>query len=138
MLYERGKEEIRVSHIMLRDPTKSKREVYKLAKSILDSLKKGKPFEELVQKYSNDPFSRPKGGDIYWFSVNQAIPEFEDAAFSTKVGEVYPEPVQTKYGTFIIKVTDRQKRRPKIRVAHILIDYKEGDKIDTLAAKEKG
>lgn len=118
--YNQRNEEVRASHIMIKiDSTDAAAK--EEAQSILDSIKNGESFEKMAAKYSDDRFSKNKGGDIYWFTAGQIIPSFEMAAYSTPVGEVYPEVVKTKFGYHIIKVTDREKRRYKIRASHILI-----------------
>ncbi|VAX17470.1 hypothetical protein MNBD_IGNAVI01-1295 [hydrothermal vent metagenome] len=131
--YDQRSEEVRASHIMIkRDSTDEAAK--KEAQSILDSIKNGASFEKMAAKYSDDRFSKNKGGDIYWFTAGQIIPSFEMAAYSTPVGEVYPEVVKTKFGYHLIKVTDREKRRYKIRASHILIKSTENNRNDSSSA----
>ncbi len=135
-LYDRRKEELRVSHIMVRPDTLSDEEARQKAASILDSIKNGASFEEMANKYSDDKFSGPSGGDIYFVTAGLLPYEFEDAMYEVQEGEVYPEPVKTRYGYHLIKVTKRQPRIPKIRAQHILINYMNEDGImDSAAAK---
>jgi peptidyl-prolyl cis-trans isomerase SurA len=135
-LYDRRKEELRVSHIMVRPDTLSDDEAREKAVSILDSIKNGASFEELANIYSDDKFSGPTGGDIYFVTAGLLPYEFEDAMYELQEGEVYPEPVKTRYGYHLIKVTKRQTRIPKIRARHILINYMNEDgKMDSAAAK---
>jgi peptidyl-prolyl cis-trans isomerase SurA len=120
-LYNERKEEIRASHIMLRkgnNPDSTRQ----FLQTVLDSIKSGqKSFEDMVLKYSQDNFSKRDSGDIYWFTAGQIVPSFEEAAYATEVGSVYPKVVETKFGFHIIKVTDRQNRKYKIRAKHILL-----------------
>ncbi len=135
--YNQRGEEVRVSHIMFKaTPNSDKAE--KLANAILDSIKNGKSFEEMVKKYSEDNFSKTKGGDIYWFTAGQIIPSFEFAAYSTQAGEVYPEVVKTKYGYHILKVTDKHLRKYKVRAKHILIKSNEraGNMVDAIPGEK--
>ena len=118
--YDERKEEVRVSHIMFKKGADNDA-ILKKAEAVLDSIKNGKTFEEMVQKYSEDNFSKKNAGDIYWFTAGQIIPSFEAAAYSTPSGEVYPKVVKTKYGFHILKVTDRQARKYKVRAKHILV-----------------
>jgi len=135
-LYDRRKEELRVSHIMVRPDTLSDDEAREKAMSILDSIKNGASFEEMAKIYSDDKFSGPSGGDIYFVTAGLLPYEFEDAMYELQEGEVYPEPVKTRYGYHLIKVTKRQPRIPKIRARHILINYvNEDGKMDSAAAK---
>ncbi len=133
--YEKRKTEIRASHLMIRVDSTGEAAAGKLAQSILDSIKNGAKFEDMVLKYSQDQFSKPKLGDIFYFTGGQLPFEFEDAAYKTQKGQIYPEVVKTRFGFHIIKVTDRKPRVPKIRASHILISYMnpEGE-VDSAAA----
>ncbi len=136
-LYERRKEELRVSQIMIRPGKGSNEAAFEKASTILDSIKNGASFEEMAGKYSDDNFSAPKGGDIFFITAGQLPSEFEDAMYTLPAGEVYPEPVKTSYGFHLIKTTKRQPRTPKVRARHILISYiDESGKVDSLAAKQ--
>ena len=64
-LYERRKEELRVSHLMIRPDSTGIEGAMAKAAPILDSIKNGASFEEMVKKYSQDQFSAPSGGDIF-------------------------------------------------------------------------
>ncbi|MEE9429721.1 MAG: peptidylprolyl isomerase, partial [Melioribacteraceae bacterium] len=132
-LYEKRSVELRVSHLLIRTDTLSAEEVEKQCYAIIDRVKKGEKFEDLVNQYTNDNFSKDKGGDIGFISAGTIIPEFEDAAYVTKIGSVNPKPVKTKYGFHIIKVTDKAKRIPKVTASHILIRTKDSEgKPDTV------
>ena len=108
--YEKHKEElaavsqIKASHILVKTEAD--------ANKILGRLKKGEDFAALAKKNSIDPGSAQNGGDLGYFSSGQMVPEFEAAAAKLKQGEVSSEPVKTKFGYHIIKVTDRKKGKP--------------------------
>ena len=121
--YEKRKTEIRASHLMIRVDSTGEDAAAKYAQSLLDSIKNGAKFEDMVEKYSQDQFSKPKGGDIFYFTAAQLPYEFEDACYKTEKGTVHPEVVKTNFGYHIIKVTDKKPRVPKIRASHILISY---------------
>jgi len=120
-LYNKRSEELRISHLLIRTDTLSVVEAEKKCEDIIDRVNKGEKFEDLVKLYTDDKFSKDKGGDIYYITAGTIIPEFEDAAYSTPVGTVNPTPVKTKYGYHIIKVTNKMKRIPQIKASHILI-----------------
>lgn len=135
-LYDRRKEEFRVSHIMIRPDSSGDEAAQKKAQAILDSIQNGASFEEMAAKYSDDKFSGPNGGDIYYITAGLLPYEFEDAVYTLKAGEVYPGVVKTRFGYHLIKVTVRQHRYPKIKASHILITYQNAEgKIDSAAAK---
>ena len=134
--YEKRKTEIRASHLMIRPDSSGEAAARKFTQAILDSIKAGKSFEEMVTKYSQDNYSKPKGGDIFYFTAGQLPFEFEDAAYKTAKDSVYPMVVQTKFGFHIIKVTDKKDRVPKIKASHILVSYMNpAGAVDSAAAK---
>jgi peptidyl-prolyl cis-trans isomerase SurA len=137
-LYDRRKEEFRVSHIMIRPDTLGDEGARKKAQAILDSIKNGHIFENMAIIHSDDKFSGINGGDIYYITAGLLPYEFEDPMYTLKAGEIYPDVVKTRFGYHLIKVTERQHRYPKIQASHILIGYhdEEGN-IDTAAAKIK-
>jgi peptidyl-prolyl cis-trans isomerase SurA len=137
-LYKRRMTELRVSHIMIRPDTLSDEETNLYAQRILDSIKAGASFEDMVTRHTHDQYSRSTGGDIFYVTAGMLPPNFEDASYNTPVGEVYPEVVKTNFGYHIIKVTERQERVPEIRASHILIGLNnaEGEN-DSAAARQK-
>jgi len=94
-------------------------------------------FEELAKKYSDDPGSGSRGGDLGYAERGLYVQEFEAAAFSLEENEI-SEPVESVHGFHVIKMIDR--RGNKIHVKHILIkpDITEADrdiaktKLDTI------
>jgi peptidyl-prolyl cis-trans isomerase D len=105
---------VRASHILIRadasptSPTgRTDDAAKKFAQDILARIKSGESFETLAKKYSQDPGSAIKGGDLDYFARGQMVPEFESAAFSLKKGEV-SDIVKTQFGYHIIKVTAKE------------------------------
>lgn len=139
-LYERRKEEIRASHLMIRpEQTGGDEPARTIAQALLDSiLNMGMSFEELTKVHSQDQFSKDRGGDIFYFTAGQLPYEFEDACYKTPAGTVHPEVVKTKFGYHIIKVTERKPRIPKIQAAHILVSFmnQEGE-VDSIGARAR-
>ncbi|MEG0074259.1 MAG: peptidylprolyl isomerase [Eubacterium sp.] len=92
---------IRASHILL--PAEQQ------AIDIIAEIKSGaKTFEEAAKAYSICP-SKDVGGDLNYFSKGKMVPQFEEAAFKLKVGQMSEQPVKTDFGWHIIKVTDEKK-----------------------------
>jgi peptidyl-prolyl cis-trans isomerase SurA len=138
-LYEKRKYELRVSHLMLRpDSAMTDEQAAALSKVLLDSIKAGANFEEMVKRHSSDNFSKEAGGDIFYVTAGQLPVEFEDAAYATPEGTVYPEVVKTRYGYHLIKVTEKRERTPQIKASHILVDvYNDSGAVDSAEALSK-
>lgn len=92
--------EVRASHILV-DSEED-------AKNILQRIQRGESFSVLAEKFSRDKASAKNGGDLGFFGRGRMVPEFERVAFSLKAGEV-SNPVRTRFGYHIIKVTDRKE-----------------------------
>ncbi|HET8677287.1 MAG TPA: peptidylprolyl isomerase, partial [Blastocatellia bacterium] len=84
----------------------SKEEARKKAESILARVRKGEDFAKLASEFNPDA-TKETGGDLDYFSRGRMLPEFEQAAFALKPGEV-SDLVETQYGFHIIKVEDRR------------------------------
>lgn len=69
-----------------------------------------KNFPEMAQKYSDDPGSKSKGGDLGWFPRGRMVPEFDKAAFTAEKGKI-TEPIKTQYGYHILLVEDRNEEK---------------------------
>lgn len=72
-------------------------------KDVEARLKAGEDFKELAKKYSDDPGSGKKGGDLGKFERGKMVMEFDDAAFKLNKDEVSPI-IKTQFGYHIIKV----------------------------------
>jgi peptidyl-prolyl cis-trans isomerase D len=106
---------VHAEHILLMTVSKTDAEVAEIknkAEDILKQAKKGAKFEDLANKYSEDPGSKTKGGDLGWIVQGQTVPEFEKAAFSLDKGTI-SDLVKTQYGFHIIKVLDKEPAHTK-------------------------
>jgi peptidyl-prolyl cis-trans isomerase C len=90
---EPPQQEIHARHILL--PTEDE------AKKALVRVKGGEDFAKVATELSKDPSGN--GGDLGWFTKDRMVPEFSEAAFKLKEGEV-SEPVKTQFGWHVIKI----------------------------------
>ena len=102
-------EEVHARHILV--PTEAE------ANEIEAELKKGADFAALAKEKSKDP-GAADGGDLGYFTKDQMVPEFSEAAFKLDKGQV-SDPVHTQFGWHIIKVEDkRMKPTPTFDEVH--------------------
>lgn len=130
-------EEVKASHILVKEEDKAKELAGKLATG------DDKAFAEAAKANSLDPGSKEDGGSLGYFGRGQMVPQFEEAAFKLKKGEISP-PIQTQFGWHIIKVEDRRdKPAPKIpefaavkdRIVASLMHKKAQETLEGLRAK---
>ena len=129
--YERYQDErfttpkqVRASHILKKLPQGALAEQETKARAelteVLKKARRGADFAALAKKHSQDA-SKDKGGDLGYFVQEDMLPEFADAAFSLKRGEI-SEIVRSNFGLHVIKVTgvkpgatkSLQEARPEI------------------------
>lgn len=142
--------QIRARHILLKIPETPAEDVLKKVKEEADLLRKEilaseKPFEEFAKERSEGP-SKEKGGDLGYFTENQMVPAFSEAAFKLEVGTI-SEPVLTRFGYHLIKVEDkrggemRTLEEVKDKLKTYLMQKKQADairaKLDELRQAEK-
>lgn len=94
-----GKEEIKTSHILVKNEDD--------AKAAKKKLNKGAKFEDVVKEFSTDESSKRSGGEIGYTIKGQLVPEYEAKAFSMKKGDI-SEPVKSQFGWHIIRLDDRR------------------------------
>ena len=81
------------------------------AQDIVAQLRAGKDFAELAKKFSADPGSATRGGDLGWADKATYVAAFADALFGMQPGQI-SDPVKTQYGYHIIRLDE-------IRPAHV-------------------
>lgn len=103
---------VQARHILLTDAN---------AQNTADSLKKlieqGASFSNFAAKFSQDPGSANIGGDVGWFSEGRMVPEFNDACFNGRRGEL--QIVATQFGIHLLEVTKKSKSKKKVKIAFI-------------------
>ena len=106
---------VHVQHILVMTVGKTDAEVEEIrqkAEDVLKQAKKGAKFEDLAKKYSEDPGTKDKGGDLGWLTQGQTVPEFEKTAFGLDKSKM-SDLVKTQYGFHIIKVLDKETAHTK-------------------------
>lgn len=147
--YNKNKEdffEISASHILISNYDEAGNEVSdkqkaknkEKAEKILKRVQNGESFDDLALENSDDTYTSSDGGDLGFFHKGKMEENFENAVFSLKNGEIYPEVVETSYGYHIIKKTGEQYAEFD-DVKDSLVESLAGDKQSTLLknAQEK-
>ncbi len=93
--------EVRARHIL----TETEDE----AKAAYEKIKAGADFAAVAKETSKDPGSAESGGDLGFFSKDQMVPAFADAAFKLEPGQV-SEPVKSDFGWHVIKSEEKREK----------------------------
>jgi peptidyl-prolyl cis-trans isomerase SurA len=124
LTYARINEEIKASHILVNvAPEASPQDTLTAYQRIVDirnQILKGKDFGEMAAQFSDDPSAKMNRGDLGYFTALQMVFPFESAAYNTPVGSI-SNPVRTRFGYHIIKVSDRRPAHGEVEVSHIII-----------------
>jgi peptidyl-prolyl cis-trans isomerase C len=98
-----ARNEVRARHILVDTEAE--------AADLIAELEAGADFASLAAEHSTGP-SGESGGDLGWFTKDQMVGPFADAAFAMEPGDVSAAPVETRFGWHVIKVEDRRNAAP--------------------------
>ena len=93
------------------------------AQKTIDSLRvlieSGKvKFDSVAVRFSSDPGSAAKGGDLGLFGPGMMVKPFNDACFvNSVIGKLYT--VKTQFGVHLIKVTEKNKNSDYAQIAYV-------------------
>ena len=103
---------VKAQHILRRiQPGASSEKINEVKEKVIwirDQIKAGKSFKEMADLYSEDPSVKSNHGDLGFFSKEEMVKEFSNAAFKLPLNTV-SEPVKTIFGYHLIEVTDTKK-----------------------------
>jgi len=107
----------RASHILIETPSdagdQQRQQALEEARDILEQLRSGADFAELAREHSDDPGSASNGGDLGRIQPGAMVQPFEDALFELEEEGALTEPVRTRFGYHIIKLTEYEPGRTK-------------------------
>jgi peptidyl-prolyl cis-trans isomerase C len=95
-----AEEEVRARHILVASEADARA-------ALAEARRPGADFAEIARRRSTGPGSR-EGGDLGFFKRADMIPEFAEAAFALRPGEISQNPVRTQFGWHVIKVEERR------------------------------
>jgi TPR repeat protein/parvulin-like peptidyl-prolyl isomerase len=105
---------VRASHILITVPEGATDEVVAekklVAEKALRRVSRGREdFASVAKEMSEEPGASDSGGDLNYFPKDRMVPEFANAAFAMRNGEISIRPIRTKFGWHVITVTDRKQ-----------------------------
>lgn len=106
---------------------------YERAQRALALLQAGTPFEALARDSSDDRETAQNGGVLPFITGGMVLRPIEDVAYRLTPGQVYPHPIRTRHGYFVVKLLEREPR-VAVWARHILLPIVNGD---TAAALSK-
>ncbi|MFG1421208.1 peptidylprolyl isomerase [Roseixanthobacter liquoris] len=124
--------EVRARHILVDTEAK--------AKEIAAKAKAGEDFAKLAKENSKD--SAEDGGDLGYFTKEQMVPEFAEAAFKLEKGQI-SDPVKSQFGWHVIKLEDKRTKpvptyeQVSDQIDQYLIRKAQGDLVTKLRAEAK-
>ena len=108
-----------IAYVKLNPSDADKKIANEKAKEILKTVNKDN-FASIAKEKSECP-SAANGGELGWFTKEDMVAEFSDAAFKGKAGEIYPEVVDTVFGSHIIFVQEKNEDDKTVRASHVLV-----------------
>ncbi len=105
---------------------------YERAQTALRLLQQGIPFEQLARDSSDDRETAHQGGVLPFITGGMILRPLEEVAYSLAPGQLYPQPIRTRHGYFILKLLERQPR-VAVWARHILLPIVNGDTAAALA-----
>lgn len=122
--YSRLQENVEAAHILFaideNNPERTEAKAYEKAVALKKQIDAGADFTELAKKYSEDPSVSRNGGYLGYIKGFMTVYPFEQAAYTTPVGEV-SEPVLSRFGYHLIKVISRRNDPGEVLSAHIMV-----------------
>ena len=109
-------ERVKVRHILIETPKpgpdgkvdqKGIDDARAKAQDVLKQIKATGDWAGLAKKYSGDPGSKDKGGELDWLSRGQTVAEFDKVAFAQSKGQI-SDPVLSSFGFHIIQTEDKE------------------------------
>jgi len=107
---------VQASHILLTKENYTSDSAKTILKDIRKQVKSGTPFGLLATQLSEDKGTSKIGGELGWFKEGQMVPEFNDACFSSEIGNM--KIVITQFGVHLIQITDVSKKSDKYKVVY--------------------
>ena len=128
--------EYRARHILIKpDAVRSPEKAEALARNVRRELLSSGDFAELARRFSEDPLSAAKGGDLGWVRADQLVPGFGSVMTELPLNTL-SEVTRSRFGFHLIEVletreSDISEEQMKIRAHQILTERKFSQELDS-------
>ena len=135
-----GQDLIETAHILIKLPqnaSEAEKQAAKLkADSIHTAIVAGADFGDMARRFSADPGSAAKGGQLPLVGPGAFVKEYEDAAYALQKGQM-SAPVLSPFGYHIIKMTDRKPIDPFDTLRVEIIDMLKKQNIEEASSQHR-
>ena len=128
--------EYRARHILIKpDAVRSPEKAEALAQNVRRELLSNGDFAELARRFSEDPLSAAKGGDLGWVRADQLVPGFASVLTELPLNTL-SDVTQSRFGFHLIEVletreSDISEEQMKNRARQILTERKFSQELDS-------
>lgn len=128
--------EYKARHILIKpDTIRSPARAKEIATNVLREIEGGSDFAALARRFSNDPLSAAKGGDLGWVRADQLVPGFANVMTNLPLNKI-SDVSHSRFGFHLIEVLetrelDISEEQMKNRARRILIERKFSQELET-------
>ena len=99
------------------------------------TIREPEAFADVAREMTEDPAGKENGGELGWIEVFRFVYPFEDAVYTTPVGEV-THIFRSPYG-FHIALVEEERAYEEVHAAHIMKMMPRGNEATAMDAKKK-
>lgn len=128
--------EYNARHILIKpDAVRSLEKAEQLAQNVRRELEGGAEFADLARRFSEDPLSAAKGGDLGWVRADQLVPGFANVMTQLPLNTLSGV-TKSRFGFHLIEVLDTREsdiseEQMKDRARRILTERKFSQELDS-------
>ena len=128
--------EYKARHILIKpDAVRSLEKAEQLAQNVRRELEGGAEFADLARRFSEDPLSAAKGGNLGWVRADQLVPGFANVMTQLPLNTL-SDVTKSRFGFHLIEVLDTREsdiseEQMKDRARRILTERKFSQELDS-------
>ena len=128
--------EYKARHILIKpDAVRSLEKAEQLAQNVRREMEGGAEFADLARRFSEDPLSAAKGGDLGWVRADQLVPGFANVMTQLPLNTL-SDVTKSRFGFHLIEVLDTREsdiseEQMKDRARRILTERKFSQELDS-------